>query len=98
MKVNGRPMDATDHRHGTNAGFSAHQVAGERPCDPCYRAKQAYDRRRLSATPYQAANRRAAKAQSRALQILRHNHEDEYQVLYRLAKEQIAAEEETTRE
>lgn len=71
------------HRHGTRGGYQRHLADGETPCDPCYQAQRAYDKRRAEAPAYVNANRNRANAQSRALRDLRRAHPDEYAELYR---------------
>lgn len=69
-------------RHGTPSGWAAHQRRGERPCDPCYRAKQEYDRRRKSAPVQVIKSRLSARAQIKAYGELARRYPDEYQRLY----------------
>lgn len=69
-------------RHGTHSGWRLHQKRGERPCDPCYRAKADYNRRRRSAPDLVRAARRAARAQRLAYKELAHRYPAEYAALY----------------
>lgn len=80
------PFPRSKVRHGTNSGWSKHVRDGERPCDPCYRAKQEYDRRRLETTPAGVKGRLRARAQSKALLALSHEYPDRFQALYEQAK------------
>jgi hypothetical protein len=70
-------------RHGTYSGYSKHQSLRERPCDPCYFAKQAYDFRWRSAPDRVRKSRIEAMAQTRALKRLSSAHRDEYVAYYR---------------
>lgn len=80
-------------RHGTLSGWRKHQTEGdERPCDPCYFAKQEYDARLRTSTPRQIKQRQAARAQQRALQALARLHAEEYQALYAQARADVEAE------
>lgn len=79
-------------RHGTNSGWAKHVKAGERPCVPCYAAKQEYDRRRRAAGPTQVKSRQNARAQFRAYQALVREHPERYRELYAEAKSQVLAE------
>ena len=72
----------TKRRHGTASGYRFHQELGERPCDPCHRAKTAYDVGRRSAPAATLKNRSRAHAQTRAQLRLARIHSDEYRVLY----------------
>lgn len=69
-------------RHGTASGFRTHQALIERPCDACYRAKQAYDLEWRSAPKRTQQSRAAAAAQGRALKRLKNAHPEEYAALY----------------
>lgn len=80
-------------RHGTHSGFTKHVKAGERPCDPCYRAKEAYDDA-YRGQPQQVIKKRlAARAQGRASMALRQKYPEEYKALYAQFKAEIEAEE-----
>lgn len=83
-------------RHGTQSGWSKHQSLGERPCDPCYQAKQEYDARRRSAPEQTRRNRAAARAQQRAYSRLAHMYPALYAALYAEEKARIAAEDTAT--
>lgn len=72
----------TTVRHGTQSGWRLHQHLGERPCDPCYRAKAAYDAERKSQPAETIKSRISAAAQRRALTELSHRHKAEYDELY----------------
>ena len=87
-----RTWDTTRTRHGTQSGWRLHQSLGERPCDPCYRAKQEYDARRKASSRQQVKARLAAKAQNRAYMALAHRYPDEYRDLYDQFKREIATE------
>lgn len=39
-------MNANDKRHGSNAGYLAHEKAGQKPCEPCRVARRAAQKRR----------------------------------------------------
>lgn len=80
------------NRHGTHAGWAAHQRSGERPCDPCWQAKSEYDKRRREAPEYVRRGRLAAKAQGRALRRLKNMHPAIYQALYAEELEAVFAE------
>lgn len=80
--------EQTKTRHGTHSGWQKHQELGERPCDACYAAKQAYDRERLTATDKQKANRARAWAQNHAKTELVRRHRAEYLTLYREFKDE----------
>jgi len=77
-------------RHGTNSGWSRHQTLGERPCDPCYAAKQEYDQRRRLAPERVLQSRAAAAAQMRAYRRLAHMHPAMYAALYAEEKQRLA--------
>ena len=79
-------------RHGTASGYNAHQNRGEQPCDACALAKREYDARRRSATPTVNRGRALAKAQSRALAVLKRNHLNEYHELYEAFRVEVLAE------
>lgn len=72
----------TRTRHGTHSGWALHTALGERPCDPCYRAKQAYSAARNGQMPQTLLNRAYARAQGKAEKELKHRHPDEYRDLY----------------
>ena len=65
---------------------------GERPCDPCYQAKAAYDARRRSAPEQVRKSRDHAKAQHRAYTRLAQMHPTLYRALYAEEKDRIARE------
>ena len=69
-------------RHDTPSGYRRHQIEGTDPCVPCFQAKQAYDRRLLSADDRALRNRLNAKAQGLAHAELRRKHHDEYREVY----------------
>jgi hypothetical protein len=79
-------------RHGTTSGWRRHQTLGQRPCDPCYQAKQAYDHRYATAGDTQRKRRLGAKAQSLALQRLKAQYPGEYRAYYEEAKRQLEKE------
>ncbi|MGH7791414.1 MAG: hypothetical protein ACREOB_03780 [Thermodesulfobacteriota bacterium] len=79
-------------RHGTPSGFRRHQTLGERPCDPCFYAKQTYDKRRKSLPEFIIKDRLNAKAQSLALKELKNNHYNEYKDYYDRCKAQLTKE------
>ena len=72
----------TKTRHGTVSGWRFHQLMRERPCEPCYEAKQAYDKRRRETPEQQQMNRLRARAQHQALQELAQRYPEEYRALY----------------
>jgi hypothetical protein len=80
-------------RHGTASGWRLHQELGhDRPCDPCYRAKAAYDARRRSAPLETQRNRAHAAAQHRAHKRLVHMFPELYKKFYDEEKRQVFAE------
>lgn len=79
-------------RHGTHSGWTRHIKAKERPCDPCYRAKEDYDKRRRAAPEQTRLNRLHARAQGRALRALAHKYPDEYRALYVAYRAELMAE------
>lgn len=83
---------STSVRHGTPSGWSLHQRLGERPCDPCYRAKADYDTRQRALPAKIARDRQHAKAQAVATTWLRQAHPAEWADLYTAAKEQVSTE------
>tara|TARA_R100001244_G_scaffold6385_9_gene7517 strand:+ start:4481 stop:4771 length:291 start_codon:yes stop_codon:yes gene_type:complete len=87
-----RERKADDPRCGTTTGWARHQKAGERPCDACFAAKSAYDKRYRSADDKTRRNRLHSKAQAKALRALKHAHESEYRALYLAYKEQLLGE------
>jgi hypothetical protein len=76
-------------RHGTPSGWSTHKDLGERPCDACYRARQAYDKRRKEAPEIRRKDRLKAKAQAIATKRLVHLYPELYQAFYEDAKAQV---------
>jgi hypothetical protein len=88
--------DVVEDVHGTNRGYDRHHAAGERPCDPCRLAHNAYIRewRATRRSPDAAkARNRYESARLRALTRLSKAHPEEYAELLRgeltrLAKEQ----------
>ena len=72
----------TTVRHGTQSGWRLHTALGERPCDPCYQAKSAYDKRRREAPKNVQMSRIRARAQSRAESALRQRNPGLYKTLY----------------
>lgn len=80
-------------RHGTTPGWKRHQRHGERPCDACYAAKQAYDARQRAAPDKTRRNRLHAAAQSRAYTRLAHMYPAIYADLYAEEKARLEAEE-----
>jgi hypothetical protein len=72
--------------HGTNAGYDRHRAAGDKPCDACREAHNAYIRQwratRQSPEAGKARNRYEA-ARSRALTRLSRAHREEYEALLR---------------
>lgn len=92
MTATPRPFTS---RHGTPAGYFAHQHRDERPCDACYRAKQEYDARRRQAPTQVRVSRLRARAQRCALSRLRRLYPGLYRLLYedelrRLEREEAA--------
>lgn len=81
-------------RHGTLSGWRKHIKIGERPCDPCYFAKQEYDQRRLKAPGPLRRNRLRARAQARATTRLRNMFPEEWKVLYAQAWKEVFEEDE----
>jgi hypothetical protein len=81
----------TKRRHGTHSGWSLHITLRERPCDPCYHAKQQYDRRRRSAPEQTRRSRLSAKAQIGAYRELAHRYPDEYRAAYQRIKAEVFA-------
>jgi hypothetical protein len=79
-------------RHGTQSGWRLHQDRGERPCDPCYFAKQAYDQRRKEVPQERIRNRLHARAQTIANQRLKELYPDLYRVFYLEAKARLLVE------
>jgi hypothetical protein len=77
-----RSWETTRVRHGSHSGWTLHRDLGERPCDPCYKAKQAYDRRRKAAPEETIRNRAHARAQSRAYRELASMFPQLYKQLY----------------
>lgn len=69
-------------RHGTNSGWRLHNDRGERPCDPCYRAKEEYDARRRETPQVQQTARANARAQGRATTRLRAMYPEDWARLY----------------
>jgi hypothetical protein len=69
-------------RHGTHSGWSKHQDLGERPCDPCWRAKSDYDKRRKNTPLVKLKNRAHARAQQKAYQRLAHKYNKLYRQYY----------------
>ena len=69
-------------RHGTYSGWRRHQELRERPCDACYAAKQAYDRRYRAAPERTRVSRLHAAAQSVALRRLAALYPDLYREFY----------------
>jgi hypothetical protein len=61
----------TDPRCGTDAGYQAHQVAGEPPCDPCRDAHTVKQRRWRKLNPAARDRQRfAIRTRNRALERL----------------------------
>lgn len=85
-------FDGSSVRHGTQSGWSLHKKRGERPCDPCYQAKQSYDKRRKAAPESVQHHRDFARAQSRAEGRLRNLYPDVWRVLYAEELARIKAE------
>jgi hypothetical protein len=79
-------------RHGTTAGWHAHQRAGKRPCAPCFWAKHAYDQRRLQNPGPVRAVRISARARQEAVQGLCRAHQEEYRALYLAARQRLTEE------
>ena len=88
-----RDWATTRVRHGTHSGWALHTELKERPCDPCYRAKQAYDHRRKSAGLAQLRARKKARAQAIATRRLRRKYPGVWRQLYAEAVAEILAEE-----
>lgn len=86
------PGRAATARCGTPSGYNAHRDREERPCQACYDAKSAYDRRRRAAPEQVRSTRLAARAQQRAQTRMRHAHPEEYARYY--AEEKAALERE----
>lgn len=68
---------------GTYAGAQAHRRSGEKPCDECREARNAYMRERRKKPGVSAAEKRDNAARSRAVWRLAALHSDEFQNLYR---------------
>jgi hypothetical protein len=75
-------MTPDDPRHGTRAGCIAHRKDGERPCDPCRIADNAYMRAFRSDPKVKATEYRRNAARERVLWRLAALHRDEFQRLY----------------
>jgi hypothetical protein len=75
-------------RHGTVSGYAIHEKRKERPCDPCYFARQKYDHDLAAQPPKVVANRARAAIQRKALKALVHRHLEEYNELYREFREE----------
>jgi len=88
-----RSWATTSVRHGTHSGWTLHTQLKERPCDPCYRAKQAYDHRRKSAGLAQLRARKKARAQAIATRQLRRKYPGVWRQLYAEAVAEVLAEE-----
>lgn len=72
-------MKADDERHGSRRGAVAHRRDGEKPCDPCRVADNAY------MSEFRKVNRESTRrqaARSRALWQLAQRHPDEYRELF----------------
>ena len=80
---------ASTVRHGTTSGYYQHQAEKSPTCAACDQAKSKYDKERLSAPEKALRNRMYARAQANAMKRLRHNHLEEYAVLYAEAKEEL---------
>jgi len=76
-------------RRGTSSGEHAHRGRGEEPCESCRTAKATYDKRRYDDPRVAQRLRLAAKAQGIAKTKLVAQHRDEYQTLYRAAKQEV---------
>ena len=72
----------TDIEHGTYAGAQAHRLRGEKPCEPCRDAQNAYTREWRKRTAYRDS-RRGAYARNRVLSAIREMAPDLYGRLYR---------------
>lgn len=85
---------ADDPRHGTYAGGQQHRKAGEKPCEPCRLAFNAYHRQHRKDNP-EALRRsqEASRASSRAAWALVARHFEEYQALYcvELTKQRVTS-------
>src|SRR5262245_51554790 len=76
-------------RHGTYSGWSRHIEANERPCTPCYNAKQQYDYRRREAPLVRLKSRLSATAQFRAYQRIAHQYPRLYAKLYKEERDRM---------
>lgn len=72
-------MSPDDERHGTPRGRKAHKRDGEKPCEPCRIAYNAYMREHRKGNP---KDRKRTNARARALWKLAALHHDDYQRLY----------------
>jgi hypothetical protein len=72
-------MRRDDERHGTHAGYIAHQREGKRPCRACKDANNAYMRAHRERT---TAWRDQQHARNRALTKLARLYRDEFRRLY----------------
>lgn len=75
-------MSTKTWRHGTPTGYSQHQAVDEQPCDACYAAKSAYDKRWREGSEQLQRNRLSAQAQQMAYRRLAHAHPAIYAALY----------------
>ena len=80
--MSGDAFPGSKVRHGTASGARLHQRLDERPCDPCYTAKQEYDQRYHSAPEMARRSRASAAAQARAYRRLAHMYPTLYAALY----------------
>lgn len=76
-------------RCGTPSGHKAHERRGEKPCDACFAAKSAYDKRQRAAGQNTIKNRLSAQAQRLAYGQLAAIYPDVYRALYVEHKERI---------
>ncbi len=84
LSSEGRPHACHGVR-GTIAGYGRHKRRGERPCDKCREAMNAYNRERRreweQVTTTKAADRLRRKARARALAALSRLHPGEFRSL-----------------
>lgn len=57
-------MDERDPRHGSYAGYTAHQKAGQEPCAACRAARAEYDKKRRRETDWHTCPWCHARTQS----------------------------------
>jgi hypothetical protein len=84
-----RSWETTRVRHGTASGETLHRELGEQPCDPCFRAKQAYDKRRREVPEQTLRNRLSARAQHKAYTELAYMFPQLYRQLYEEHRDRV---------